>query len=162
MSTFSVGQFAGSGNRLVRGQSLTPNIPGDGSGSPGSASQAFVTKFSLGYPSSSTTNRARKVYIYSTELEDVEQIGQSEYLVAQSGDGAYDDVTGLFGTGSFARTFDFTAGALVPSSKYYAYFDLDQNAQTKNNTPYSGGAAYDDEMGELSTHSVQFKVEMYT
>jgi hypothetical protein len=163
MSTFTVASFSYDGVSDLGGQSFTPNVPGpNGSGSPGAATQVFIRKISLGYPSANTSGRAQKLYVYSVELTDPAQIGQNDYLVAESSDNGTLDGTNLFGTGTYQRTFNFNAGALVPSSKYYFYFDVDQHLRMKGSAPYAGGNAQDDELNALTNSSAQFQVEMYT
>ena len=162
MAIFTVGTYGYDGVDDLGGQSFTPNVPGDGSGSPGSATQVFVHTFSLGYPSASTTHRARTIYIYSIKLTDPDQIGQTEYLVAVSSSGSFDDGTGLFGSGTYQRTFCFSSGALVPGSKYYAYFDIDQVLRVNSNSSYTGGNAQDADLNDLPGECAQFQVEMYT
>jgi hypothetical protein len=163
MTTFTVALYSYDGVDDLGGQSFTPNVPGpNGSGSPGGATQVFIRKISLGYPSANTSERAEKLYVYSVELTDPAQIGQNDYLVAVSTDSGTLDGTNLFGSGTYQRTFSFNAGALVPNSKYYIYFDVDQHLRIKSAQPYAGGNAQDDQLNDLPNISVQFQVEMYT
>jgi hypothetical protein len=122
----------------------------------------FLRNISLGYPSANISTRASKLYVYSVELTEPDQIGQSEYLVAESTGGDVSDGTGLFGTGTYQRTFNFNAGALVPGSKYYVYFDVDQHLRVQGSSPYAGGNAQDDAYNDLPFVSAQFQAEMYT
>jgi hypothetical protein len=163
MATFTVASFSYDGVNDLGGQSFTPDVPGpNGSGSPGGATQVFIRKVSLGYSSANTSGRAQKLYVYSVELTDPAQIGQPDYLVAESSEIGIVDGTNLFGTGTYQRTFNFSAGAMVPNSKYYVYFDVDQHLRIKSGVPYAGGNAQDDQLNELPNVSAQFQVEMYT
>jgi hypothetical protein len=163
MATFTVASYSFDGVNDLGGQSFTPNVPGpDGSGDPGSATQVFIRRISLGYPSANTSLRTGKVYIYSVELSDAEQIGQSDYLVAESLINSVVDGTNLFGTGTYQRTFNFNAGIFVPGNKYFIYFEVDQHLRVKSATPYSGGNAQDDQLSDLPAIDAQFQVEMYT
>ena len=161
MADFTVGVFAYDGFRDLGGQSFTPNVPGpNGTGTPGTATQVFLRSISLGYPNSNTALRTGKIFVYAQELTDPDQIGQLDYLVGQSGTQVIDG-TDLFGSGTYYRKFSITAG-LVPSSKYFIYFEDYQSLRYKGSSPYSGGYAQDDSLVDLPTVSAQFQVEMYT
>jgi len=159
MADFALGQFASSGTGDIQGQAFRPNVPGpNGSGSPGSATQVFLRNLTIGYNSSNPADRAEKAYIYAVELTSPDQIGKDEYKVAESDN--YGDGTGLFGPGTYSRTFHFTGGAYNPALTYYAYFGWDQIANIKSGDPYSGGDAYDADLQEMDA-SLQFKFDMY-
>lgn len=165
MSTFTIGVFAYDGFKDLGGQSFTPNVPGPNGtgGGPGSASQVFIRSVNLGYPNANTSGRATSVLIYSVELTDPTQIGQSDYQVAVSStENPPVDGSGLFGSGTYSRKFTFDAGALLPGTKYYLYFDTDQVLRFKGSTPYAGGNAEDDSLADLTDASAQFQIEFYT
>ena len=161
MSTFTVGQSSYNRSQMVRGQSFNPNVPGNGSGSPGSATQVFLDQIILSYPNGNTSIRAGNAYVYSVQLDDVAKIGEPENLVAQSN--STEDETGYFGTGTYTRTYNFpNSSALSPSATYYVYFDDDQQLRLRNGTPYSGGTAFDDVVEPITGDSFQFMIAMHT
>src|ERR1051326_9030870 len=135
MSLFSIGSFSANTDGYVIGQSFKPNAPGiNGSGSPGTPQQVTIADIKIGFSSTETTGRPDRVYIYSQPLTSVDQIGQAENLIADSGTSCSDG-TGAFGSGTYYRQFDFSGEQLNFTSQYYAYFDSAAYARVNSTNP---------------------------
>lgn len=156
---FIVASLASLPGAILRGQSFTPNNPGpNGIGSPGAATEVRMVRFVLGFYND-TSLRAPTAYIYSAQLQGLDQIGQTANLVTRTTefvDGS------AFGQGSFTRSYYFhdpLHPRLNVDTTYYVYFDADQPANAMSPNPYSGGQSTDFNMKPMIA-SAQFVAEM--
>jgi hypothetical protein len=156
---FSVGNTGHVRSTGLFGQSFTPDVPGpSGSGSCGTASAVSLKSVVLGYPTANTSERSGSCYVYSAPLANAEDIGTEANLVAMTQvtvDGSD------LGSNSHTRTFTFNSESLSASSKYYVYFPDLQMVFAADNSPYAGGALYDEDMSPTS-QCAQFLVNMQT
>jgi hypothetical protein len=155
MADFTVGNFSSDSSGPGRGQSFTPNVAGDGTGSPGGATTVYVEQVDIEYVGSNITHRANTAYIY-------DHVPTSSQL--SSGTGALDTSTGYsdgsaFGTGSYSRSYAFNRTALTPSTKYYVFFPAAVTIAYTDSDVYSGGDMYSATLS-VDTYDVQFRVTM--
>jgi len=158
MSTFSVGSTNWSTVLAYQGQSFKPNVAGpNGSGTPGSATQAALNSIVFGFDSADPL--PSKCFIYSQPLDDPSQAGtDTTYLLGSS---TSTQSGSEFGTGSTTCRFNFSGISLQVGSPYYAYFPEDHALRTQTPRCYSGGYLLDD-VGSLINGTLQFMVHLTT
>jgi hypothetical protein len=156
MATYTIGYNQSSAATYSRGQTFTPNVAGTGSGIPSGVDPVYLTKITVAYNSSDTSQRANKLYLYSSKpsLTDLNNNGTGN--IAEST--GYSDGS-AFGTGTYTRTFTFDNFQLALSTKYYYLFATNQTLRYATNNPYSGGEYYSSMLVALS-YDAQFEVEV--
>ena len=157
--SFSVGSFDSQDVSISYGQGITPNVPGpNGSGTCPTSGTVSVQSVIIGFLTGDTSDRADTCYIYSIELDDPSEIGQSTGLVATSTGSTDSSGTTVFGNNTYIRTYSFSSNSLSPSTQYYVYYSAPQEVAYWDAGIYSGGNFYDDWLDSYSNMTSQFQV----
>lgn len=159
MANFTVAMTSTDSTTTARGQSFTPNVPGpNGSGGPGSATEVYLSTFTVGYDSD-TSSRQEIAYLYDYVPTTAQLSAGVNALLTCSG---YTDGSD-FGSGSYTRTFTFThTNVLDPTKTYYLLFPGNQNLQYTTTSQYSGGKRYNSLISPQSGSDLQFSASFET